>query len=87
MLATFGAWLVKKFGKQEADPAGHYAFSLDPELVDFAERVVRQVAADLPGASGENKRHRAFALLRRKKPGASSRDTSKALELALDRVA
>ncbi len=81
MLARLGAWLVQKTGAQ-----GGYTFLLDPALVAFAEMVVKQVEADLSGASGENKRHRAFAILRRKMPAVSEGDTSKAIEVALDRV-
>ena len=61
-----------------------YFIKLSHELVAKAEQVVQDVESDIVGAAGENKRHRAFAILQRLAPEASDRDISKAIEIALD---
>lgn len=89
------AWIANIFGKGPKAisvlhielPTDTYFIQLSHELVTKAEKVVQDVEADIVGAAGENKRHRAFAILQRLAPEASARDVSKAIEIALDRVA
>lgn len=93
LLAKIGQWLVDKFGESvgeiehDLELSGAYILHLDHWLVAAAEEIVQQVEVDIEGAAGENKRHRAFALLCRRAPQSKHRDVSKAIEIALDHVA